>query len=170
MTIPDRTPKSIYRVAVKYADGTEETISIGTDKPEAMLASEGFSHLVSDKKGKEVISMLLLHPEKARVIHASAAQTTDPAETTGTVPTVPVEPPAIAEFLCGCLVKPDRRDGVLGDLAEGYSKNLTSGSKRRADRLYWAAVFNTAGPLIWLALKRIAWAALGSTILRWWSS
>lgn len=66
------------------------------------------------------------------------------------------DPPALAEFLIGCIAKERYRRGLLHCLDADFREDLKVGmSISRARRRYWAAATRAIWPQIWSALKRI---------------
>lgn len=78
-----------------------------------------------------------------------------------------IEPPRLAEFFVGLLVKKRYRDGLLQCLDEDFQNDLAADmSLRRAKRRYWAAALNSIGPQLWAAIKRVGLIGIVADYLR----
>jgi hypothetical protein len=79
----------------------------------------------------------------------------------------PPSPPPLAEFALHLLIGAKAREGLVGDLAERFSHNVTLLGARRAKRLYWAESIRSLAPLIWRLMKRAGvWALLYAALRR----
>ena len=77
-------------------------------------------------------------------------------------------PPAFAEWLIMIISKPELREGRVGDQEERFDENRKRFGLKRARRLYWTYVFETTGPLILPALKRLGLYTLALAGLKKW--
>lgn len=73
------------------------------------------------------------------------------------------EPPGIAEFIVGLLCKKKFRDGLLGDLAEEFARNVERFGERRAAYLYWASAVHALWPLFCATCRR-RWLKLAKNL------
>ena len=76
-------------------------------------------------------------------------------------------PPPFAEFLCAMLIVKKNKDAFLGDLSDEYKKNHDRYGRARADRLYWAEVLRSLGPLFVRWAKRVSTLGVAGLIGKW---
>lgn len=70
-------------------------------------------------------------------------------------------PPSWAEKLL-CIITPHEKcDAILGDFSEKYQKHIKKYGVKRARYMYSSQVIRSAGPLLWVAIKRLALVLVG---------
>ncbi|SCM71588.1 hypothetical protein KL86PLE_100275 [uncultured Pleomorphomonas sp.] len=70
-------------------------------------------------------------------------------------------PPSWAEKIL-CIITPHEKcDAVLGDFSELYQKHIEKYGVKRARYMYSSQVIRSAGPLLWVAIKRLALVLVG---------
>jgi hypothetical protein len=79
------------------------------------------------------------------------------------------KPPALGEALLILFCPKNRARHVMGCLEENFHGDIKAKGKSRAKLLYWAAVLESIGPLLWVKLRRAGFIALVLEIGRRWS-